>query len=426
VYPSAVPPPASRTIATLNLYQDYRCRHSGVCCSAGWDIPIDRERKARVAAALDAGSIRLSAPATPDAGPFLDAGLLPGAAAVLARTAAGDCVFFDRPSGRLCAIQRALGHAALPAACRHFPRVILVEEALVRVSFSHVCPTAADLLFREDIERIEPVSAAGIMADPDDLEGFDAATTIPPFVRPQVVGDADSFAAWDAFVLAACDRPRESPPQVLARLARGAERLRAWSPAHGAMGAYARETLEAVLAEDPVDAETEPTGVEALYAAVRGSIPAGLPRPAEAGRHDDAGRHDAHASNVFVGAGFSQPRAEVEFRRAGGWRARPGTWRVVNRYMAARAWGAWSAYLGWGVRTQVAWVAAALAVLTVTLATSPSSDDAVDSVGLRAALGDADMLVVHQSDARIVCDRLAHVETLPFARFVSALGVTIR
>jgi Fe-S-cluster containining protein len=418
-----VPSPPRRTISTLNLYQGYQCRHSGVCCSAGWDIPIDLDGKARVAAALDAGTIRLPLAATPDAGPFLDARDLPdGAAAVLARTASGECVFFDRRAGRLCAIQRALGHAALPAACRHFPRVILIEDTVVRVAFSHVCPTAADLLFREDTERLEPVPAGDLIADPDDVEGFDASQTVPPFVRPQVVGDADSLAAWDAFVLAACDRPDERPPQVVARLALGAERLRAWSPERGSMGAYARETLEAVLEEAPVDAETDPDGAEALYTVVRNSVPAGLLRPAEAGRHEhdalrpaEAGRHE-----MFVGAGFSQPPTAAEFRRAGGWSARPGTWRVVNRYLAARAWGSWSAYLGWGVRTQVAWAAAALAVLSIRL-----GDDA-DRAGLRAALGQADMMLVHQADTASVCTAVARVERLPYAQFLAALGVAIR
>lgn len=415
MYPAVVPSPARKSISTLSLYQDYRCRHSGVCCSAGWDIPIDHDGKGRVAAALETGSLRVPGALSPDGGPFLDAGELPdGAAAILARTASGECVFFDRRAGRLCAIQRTLGHAALPAACRHFPRVILIEDTVVRVAFSHVCPTAADLLFREDVRRLEPVPAGDLIADPDDVEGFDAAHTVPPFVRPQVVGDADSLAAWDAFVLAACDRPDERPPQVVARLALGAERFRAWSPERGAMGAYARETLEAVLEEAPVDAETDPDGVEALYTVVRNSLPAGLLRPAE------AGGHDAHAARVLVGAGFSQPRTEAEFRRAGGWSARPGLWRVANRYLAGRAWGSWSAYLGWGVRTQVAWVAAALAVLSIRLG------DEADRAGLRAALGRTDMMLVHQADTASVCAAVARVESLPYAQFLAALGVAIR
>ncbi|MDO8835834.1 MAG: hypothetical protein Q7V01_09565, partial [Vicinamibacterales bacterium] len=266
MYPSVVPSPARRSAWTLSLYQGYRCRHRGVCCSAGWDIPIDHDGKVRVAAALEAGSVDVPGAHLAEGGPFLEDSVLPdGAAAVLARTASGECVFFDRQAGRLCAIQRTLGHAALPAACRHFPRVVLIEDTVVRVAFSHVCPTAADLLFREDIRRLEPVPAGHLIADPDDIEGFDAAHTVPPFIRPQVVGDADSLGAWDAFVLAACDRPDERPPQVLARLALGAERLRAWTPGHGAIGAYAREVLAAVRAEAPVDAEAGPAGVAALY-----------------------------------------------------------------------------------------------------------------------------------------------------------------
>ncbi len=394
MYPAVVPSPARRSISTLSLYQDYRCRHSGVCCSAGWHIPIDHDGMGRVAAALETGSLRVPGALSPGGGPFLDAGELPdGAAAILARTASGECVFFDRRASRLCAIQRTMGHAALPAACRHFPRVILIEDTVVRVAFSHVCPTAADLLFREDVRRLEPVPAGDLIANPDDIEGFDAAHTVPPFVRPQVVGDADSLAAWDAFVLAACDRPDERPPQVVARLALGAERLRAWSPERGSMSRYARDVLGAVLAAEPADAHGEPAGIAALYGAVRGSIPAGL-----------------------APTGVS----EREARAAANWSARPGLWRVANRYLAARAWGSWSAYLGWGVRTQVAWVAAALAVLSIRL-----GDDG-DRDGLRAALGQADVMLVHQADTASVCAAVARVERLPYAQFLAALGVAIR
>ena len=56
------------------------------------------------------------------------------------------CVFFDAEHGRLCAVQRALGHDALPLACRQFPRVSLRDPRGVSVTLSHYCPTAASLL----------------------------------------------------------------------------------------------------------------------------------------------------------------------------------------------------------------------------------------------------------------------------------------
>ena len=26
---------------SLSIHADYRCRHSGVCCSADWDVPVE-------------------------------------------------------------------------------------------------------------------------------------------------------------------------------------------------------------------------------------------------------------------------------------------------------------------------------------------------------------------------------------------------
>ena len=47
----------------------------------------------------------------------------------VARDDRGDCVFFDREAGGLCIIHRDVGPEALPSACRHFPRKILVDHA---------------------------------------------------------------------------------------------------------------------------------------------------------------------------------------------------------------------------------------------------------------------------------------------------------
>ena len=50
-----------------------------------------------------------------------------------------DCAFFEPGRGRLCAIHRQFGHDALPSACQHFPRVVVIDprgvfvEPLARV-----------------------------------------------------------------------------------------------------------------------------------------------------------------------------------------------------------------------------------------------------------------------------------------------------
>ena len=51
-----------------------------------------------------------------------------------------------------CAIHRVLGHDALPSACRHFPRAAVTDDLGTFVTLSHFCPTAASMLFRDDVE----------------------------------------------------------------------------------------------------------------------------------------------------------------------------------------------------------------------------------------------------------------------------------
>ena len=41
----------------LSMHVPYHCRHIGVCCTSGWDIPIER---ARVDGAIELSSISIS------------------------------------------------------------------------------------------------------------------------------------------------------------------------------------------------------------------------------------------------------------------------------------------------------------------------------------------------------------------------------
>ena len=366
VYSSVVPSTVSLPVYTLNLHQGYRCRHSGVCCTSGWDIPIDDVRLTRVTTGLATGRVVLPAQAAGGPDVFVRGDSLPaGAAAIVGRTPSGGCVFFDRTAGRHCAIHRGLGHAALPGACRHFPRIILLDDRGAHVAFSHVCPTAAAQLFRDDIDGLAVVSDPSILSGPDDVEGFDARDTIPPFLRPRVVLDAESRLAWETFVLSACSRDGERPEQVLRRLALGADRFRAWTPSCGTLASFAGEVLAAVLDAPAADVGADPAGVVSLYAQVMRTVPDGMGRPAVP--------DGAHAGTL--------------------WREWPLAWRTVNRYLGARAFGAWSAYQGEGVRTQVAVLAAALAVLDLEVVRRlpPDVRNADPSVLLEAA-GAADLL----------------------------------
>src|SRR5689334_20607275 len=110
----------------LNIHADYRCRHSGVCCRSGWDIPFD-PGEATTVRALQLSGVLLD--------PVGDRPAFAG------RKANGACSFFQADT-HLCAIHAAGGLEALPLTCRMFPRVVLHDPRGTFISLSHFCPTA--------------------------------------------------------------------------------------------------------------------------------------------------------------------------------------------------------------------------------------------------------------------------------------------
>jgi Fe-S-cluster containining protein len=152
----------------LNFHLSYACRDSGVCCTSGWPIPVERSSVSLIDDAIARKIIPLRAQ------PWL----VPGGdspdevAGMLSVRENGHCVFFEAGEPG-CSI-----HAVKPAACVHFPYVCLIDQRGVHVTLSHYCPTAASLLFEhnEPIAIVEgPAPVAG-----DSLEGLDARDSLPP------------------------------------------------------------------------------------------------------------------------------------------------------------------------------------------------------------------------------------------------------
>ncbi len=151
----------------LNLHAGYACRDSGMCCSSGWPIPVERSRVEPIERliAREAIPLRVVPWLTPEEHSSDDV------AGTLGLRPNGHCVFFEagRPG---CAI-----HDVKPAGCVHFPYVCLIDQRGVHVTLSHFCPTAASMLFEHDasiaiVEGPSPV--------PGDLEGLDARESLPP------------------------------------------------------------------------------------------------------------------------------------------------------------------------------------------------------------------------------------------------------
>ena len=172
----------------LNFHLPYACRHSGLCCTSGWPIPVERTRVAAIEEniARDVIPLRVT--------PWLAAAsnLPEDVAGMLALRANAHCVFFEagRPG---CAI-----HDVKPASCVHFPFVCLFDQRGVHVTLSHYCPTSTALLF-EHRGPIAIVEGPSPLPDVTMLEGLDARDALPP-VMPDANERLMSFeelSAWE-------------------------------------------------------------------------------------------------------------------------------------------------------------------------------------------------------------------------------------
>jgi Fe-S-cluster containining protein len=181
----------------LNFQIPYACRHSGMCCTSGWPIPVERGRVGGIEEAIARDFIPLRLPRgarVAAAVPWLvTAPELPeDVAGTLAIRDNAHCVFFEagRPG---CAI-----HGVKPASCAHFPFVCLFDQRGVHVALSHYCPTSTALLF-EHTGPIEIVEGPSPIPEIDPLEGLDAREALPP-VMPGANERLMSFeelSAWE-------------------------------------------------------------------------------------------------------------------------------------------------------------------------------------------------------------------------------------
>lgn len=352
----------------LSLHVRYRCRHAGACCASRWPIPLERDRVPALAAAVAAR--RIAVPA---------GWLLPTAAApeeiagVLAVDGRGHCVFHG--DGH-CAVQTTLGHAALPVACQHFPRVCLIDDRGVFVTLSHFCPTAASLLFEEEgpVSVVEGPAPWPGHAVP---EGLDARGAWPPLLTPRVLMDEESYGLWEraAIDLLAGARSEEwSAEAALARLRRRTQALASWTPDAGPL----REAVRAACADEdeaPPDAPAlDEDALGALFARVRGVVPAGVDWPAAPGEWAAVWRE----------------------RIAPAW---PRWAPVVRRFLAAHVFASWLAYQGRGLAAVARGADAALAVLAVELARVCQARGAgLERATLHEAIRQADLLLRHHVD----------------------------
>jgi Fe-S-cluster containining protein len=206
----------------------YTCRHSGVCCSSDWPIPIETDRQRLIEHAHVTGQLRVARGRA--ATIFIH---LPGAPrdtpAVIARND-GRCVFHT--GACRCAIHEHLGHSALPLACRQFPRVTVLDPRGACVTLSHFCPTARDLLGHD------PLKDAGhdIVVNPQgfppggEYVGLDARDALPPLLCPDVLMDWDAWWRLEERAVATLLHEGGSADEALAVLREVVGRVSRWRP----------------------------------------------------------------------------------------------------------------------------------------------------------------------------------------------------
>jgi hypothetical protein len=367
----------------LSFHAGWRCRHSGVCCSSGWTIPVEAEAEGPLRDALRDG--RLSAPAQEDGLLVAEPGLPPGATVRLGRDALGRCLFLEAGAGgQLCRVHRELGEAALPRSCRNFPRVALLAPDSTDLTLSSYCPSAASLLFEPRPDAGDAIAVSPPAFPERDYEGLAARDALSPFLRPGVLMGWAAYRRWEAFCVS--ELTTRAPEIALGSLARAAERLRGWTPAAG--------PFDEVL-------------VRALDDAVRVDEPCPAPAAAECEQLFD----------LAIGAclpGLDSPSWPTGWRRdferfvAPAW---PAFELPIGRYLASRAFASWIALHGPGLRTAVRAVRAAYAVLCIEAARrGASAQRTLESDGLREAIRASDLLLVHLADPEAFARLLAAFE----------------
>ena len=213
----------------LSIHRDYACRHAGACCTAGWPIPIEADRLARVRTALETKQLRTAAKAA-GVDPFVDIDQASEAPALIT-VFEHACIFYDREAAAHCRIHAALGHDALPLACRQFPRVTVHDPRGVSITLSHYCPTAASMLQRDEPTWI--VDTPPAFPATSEYVGLDARDALPPLLRTDMLMDWESWWVLEALAVDLLANSSDDAATALTVLGDVVDRIAGWRPADG-------------------------------------------------------------------------------------------------------------------------------------------------------------------------------------------------
>ena len=372
---------ADAVVFALSIHADYKCHQSGICCTSDWDVPVEVPLYRSLTDAIEAGHVSPAALAEEGYPTFIVEPDLPdSAAAMVGRTSSGNCVFFHSRSG-LCVIHRDLGEPRLPSTCRHFPRIAVRDRRGTFISLTHYCPTAAGMLFREDVPvAIVANPAAFPLADYEGLTVDPEAW--PPLLHPDMLMDLEGYTAWERHMVARCALEL-SPESVIGTLARDARVLRTYEPASGSLVA-AVQNLPGGLVDLPGELSLEASLV--LHAEVLKAVPEDVrPEP------DDAGLEEAFIRLVVP-----------EWDR---WHA------PLRKFLAAKAFANWTAYQGRGVLSIIRGLEAALAFVRIEAAREcRNADRPLDAALLKQAFRGTEFVLNHLAVGEDLAEGWSKVE----------------
>jgi hypothetical protein len=259
-----------------------------------------------------------------------------------------------------------------------FPRVVLRDARRTSLSLSHFCPTAAALLFDAPGPDAIVDAPQSLIGD-GDLEGLDAADTWSPLLRPSMLMDMSAYDSWERHAIDLLTRDHDLPWHAVDRLEHATTAIAQWTPG-------SNRTLDQCV-DDAFASEagswTPATGswkLAAGFAVAVRAVPAPLHAPSPC----------APSSRFLIAAnrGIEQHA------------------RAVNRWLAARLFGAWIAYQSTGLLVIVRLLRVALDTLVVEL--MRMQKESLQRRDVLEAIRQSDYLIVHLADSQRLATLLSN------------------
>ncbi|NQU44320.1 hypothetical protein HQ520_13605, partial [bacterium] len=308
--------------------------------------------------------------------------------------------------------------------CLLFPRLCVITPRGVFLSLSHFCPTAAELLFREDqtiAESIEPVVDPSAYPRDGRYAGLDARTHRPPLLRPDAPISWEGYALWERHTLDFISQERFTPEEALILLATTAEKLRAWKGVGSPSVEYLQQVFrqEFAMEGDTVKEQIAqlPTGAlqglraYQLFFSLTEDETCALRVVREAFDHAYEGLTPEEVDRRFL-ADYGQLLAPF-------WAQFQGP---VRRYLASRLHANYFAYQGKGLRTGLWAVISCLTALRVhAVLVCLSQNGPLDRSRLREAFRLTDFLISHSFRRDWLAQHFSQIENRSFMDLIGSV-----